>query len=228
MKMTEIQSRLFELSDEKYAEFSGKILPTLDKDRIIGVRTPALRAYAKELYKTESARRFMAELPHEFFEENNLHAYFLDRVADFDEALAEVERFLPYVDNWATCDGFFPKAFRKEPERLLPHIREWLKSDGVYTVRFAIGALMREFLDEKFEPEYLALVAEVDNRDEYYIQMMQAWYFATALAKQYDAALPYIKDRKLGKTVHRMTVRKARESFRIPEERKNELKEMMI
>lgn len=216
-----IENRLFELRDEKYADFQAKLIPTVERGRIIGVRTPELRHLARELSGGAEAAEFLAALPHRYFEENNLHAFLIERIRDFDEALEAVGRFLPYVDNWATCDQLTPKAFAREPERLLPAIRRWLASDRTFTVRYGIGCLMRYFLGERFRREYADAVAAISS-DEYYVQMMAAWYFATALAKNRGEVWDMIPG--LDPAVRRMTVRKAAESYRISAEDKAALR----
>ena len=225
--MTEIQQRLFALQDAGYRDFHAALMPTVPKALVIGVRSPALRALAKELKGTELASDFMAALPHEYYEENNLHAALIGHIRDFDACMAELERFLPFVDNWATCDMMNPKALAKDKAALLERIRLWLQSSHTYTVRFGMGMLMRYFLEEDFREEYLALVASVQS-EEYYVRMMQAWYFATALAKQYEAAVKYLEQRKLGAWVHNKTIQKARESYRISDEQKEYLKSLKI
>ena len=225
--MTEIQQRLFALQDAGYRDFHAALMPTVDKALVIGVRMPALRALAKELKGTELAADFMAALPHKYYEENNLHAALIGHIRDFDACMAAVERFLPYVDNWATCDMMNPKALAKDKAALLEHIRLWLQSGHTYTVRFGMEMLMNHFLEEDFREEYLALVASVQS-EEYYIRMMQAWYFATALAKQYEAAVKVLEQRKLGAWVHNKTIQKARESFRVGEEEKIYLKSLKV
>ena len=225
--MTEIQERLFALQDEKYREFNAALIPTVPKETVIGVRTPAIRGLAKELKGTAQAEEFMKTLPHEYYEENNLHAALIEHIKDLDACMEALEHFLPYVDNWATCDTMRPKALAKNKEKLMEQILVWLRSEHTYTVRFAIGMLMSHFLDEDFREEYLALAASVHS-EEYYIRMMQAWYFATALAKQYEAALPYIQQRRLEPWVHNKSIQKARESFRVSDERKEYLKTLKI
>ena len=225
--MTEIQQRLFALQDAGYRDFQAALMPTVDKALVIGVRMPALRALARELKGTELAAAFMAELPHRYYEENNLHAALIGHIRDFDGCMAALEIFLPYVDNWATCDMMNPKALAKDKAALLERIRLWLQSNHTYTVRFGMGMLMRYFLEEDFREEYLALVASVQS-EEYYIRMMQAWYFATALAKQYEAAVQYLEQRKLPPWVHNKTIQKARESYRISGEQKEYLKSLKI
>ncbi len=217
--------RLISLRDEAYKAFNSALIPTVDPDTVIGVRTPHLRALANELRGSSEAELFMQNLPHAWFEENNLHAFLIELIRDFDECMAETERFLPYIDNWATCDGFSPKVFKSRLPELLEKIRLWINSDHVYTRRYAMGMLMRYFLDERFSPEYPEMVASVES-GEYYIRMMQAWYFATALAKQWDAALPYLTENRLEKWTHNKTIQKAAESFRITPEQKQYLKSL--
>lgn len=218
-----IRKELFELQDVKYADFSAKLSPDMKRDDFIGVRTPALRDMAKRMVKDKTSEEFLQCLPHKYFEENQLHAFIISLEKDFDTAIKQVEKFLPYIDNWATCDQLRVKAFNKHAERLLPYIDRWLASDKTYTIRFGIGALMCYFLDDRFKPEYLQKVAAVSS-EEYYINMMSAWYFATALAKQYDATIPYIEEGKLSSWVHRKTIQKAVESYRITPEQKEYLK----
>ena len=225
MKNIEIRDALFSFADEKYKDFQSKLMPTVDKDKVIGVRTPALRAFAKELYKVGGYDNFLSDLPHKYYEEDNLHALLIDKIKDFSECVAEIEMLLPYIDNWATCDMLRPKALKKEPERLLEYIYKWLGSDKVYTVRYAIGCLCSFYLDDNFSTEQLSLVAEIKS-EEYYINMMIAWYFATALAKQYDSTVPYIEGRKLPEWVHRKTIQKAVESYRISDETKAYLRSL--
>ena len=214
-----IRVRLFAMQDAKYRDFTAKLTPTVPPERIIGVRTPELRKYAVELSKTEDAAAFMAMLPHLYQEENNLHAFLIERIADYDACVAALDAFLPYVDNWATCDSMSPKCLKKQLPRLTGEIRRWMASDRVYTVRFGMGMLMRHFLDDAFDPAYLDWVAALRS-EEYYINMMIAWFFATALAKQWDATLPYIMSRRLEPWVHNKAIQKAIESYRIPEDRK--------
>ena len=225
--MTEIQKKLFELQDRQYADFQSRLIPNIEKERVIGVRTPALRALAKKLVQTKEAEVFLSDLPHKYFDENQLHAFLICEIKDFAECIVQTQAFLPYVDNWATCDQMSPKVFKKNTEKLLPYIEKWVASDRTYTVRFGICMLMRYFLDDAFLPEYAATVAEVRS-DEYYINMMIAWYFATALAKQYDAILPFLSEHRLDPWVHHKTIQKAVESFRITPEQKAELKAMKV
>ena len=223
--MNKLQKRLFELQDLKYRDFHSKLLPGIDKETIIGIRTPVLRKFAKEFAKTEEAEAFLQELPHHYYEENNLHMMVITGIRDYDVCLAEVKRFLPYIDNWATCDLPMPKCFAKQKEALLPDIKNWIGSDHTYTIRYGIGTLMNFYLDEDFRPEYLELAASVQS-EEYYVNMMIAWYLATALAKQWDATIPYLEERKLSPWVHRKTIQKAVESYRITDEQKVYLKSL--
>lgn len=209
-----IKQQLFSMQDLEYKAFHSRLMPTISPETIIGVRTPALRKFAKEMAKYEGVEMFMQDLPHKFYEENNLQGFIIEGMKDFDKCLAEVDRFLPYVDNWATCDMMRPKVFKRNPEMLLPKIREWIASGKTYTVRYGIGMLMTYFLDEFFDVKYVDEVAAVES-EEYYVKMMVAWYFATALAKQWDAVIPYIKNGKLEKWTHNKAIQKAIESYRI-------------
>ncbi|MCR5676217.1 MAG: DNA alkylation repair protein [Lachnospiraceae bacterium] len=214
-----IQARLFALQDTAYRDFQKKLIPGIDEDAMIGVRTPVLRALAKKLYATEEAERFLKRLPHTYFDENQLHAFLLSIEKDRERCFSLVETFLPFVDNWATCDQMSPKIFKKYKPELLKHVKIWLQSDHVYTVRFAIGMLMQHFLDADFRPEYMEMVASVRS-EEYYIHMEIAWYFATALAKQWETAIVYLEEHRLDPWTHRQTIRKALESFRVSEDHK--------
>ena len=225
--MTGVTERLFALADEGYREFNSSLIPTLDKSGFIGVRTPALRALAKELYGTGEYAEFLRELPHRYFDENQLHAFVVSLIRDYGECVAAVDEFLPYVDNWATCDQLSPGVFAKNHERLAADAYRWTEAEHTYTVRFGIGALMAHFLDGDFKPEYLRRVAEIRS-EEYYIRMMQAWYFATALAKQYDKILPFIEKQKLDVWTHNKTIQKAIESYRITPEQKEYLRGLKI
>ena len=227
MKRDEIVAELFRLQDKKYVAFQAKLIPTVETDRIIGVRTPELRTFAKKLVKDEDTASFLISLPHQYFDENQLHAFVISLEKDFDKCIAEIEAFLPFVDNWATCDQLSPKVFKKEPEKLLSYIYTWIKSDKAYTVRFAIGMLMQHFLDEKFNPKYADMVAAVRS-EEYYINMMIAWYFATALAKQYASILPYLEGKKLDDWTHNKAIQKSVESNRITAEQKAYLKTLKV
>ena len=227
MTRDEIVAELFHLQDKKYAAFQAKLIPTVEPDRIIGVRTPELRAFAKELSREGDAAAFLAALPHPYFEEDQLHAFVISLEKDFDKCMVEVEAFLPFVDNWATCDLFSPKAFKKEPEKLLPYIDRWLKSDRVYTVRFGIVMLMQHFLDERFDPKYADMVAAVRS-EEYYINLAIAWYFATALAKQYTSIVPYLEGERLDDWTHNKAIQKSVESYQITPEQKAHLKTLKV
>ena len=221
--MTEIQQQLFQWRDAPYKSFQEKLLPTVAPGRIIGVRLPQLRAFAKELAKDGRRDPFLRELPHSYYEEMLLHVLLLLPEKDFDRLIAETERILPGVDNWAVCDTFSPKCFRRHTGELLPHIDRWLTSDREYTVRFGIKMLMDFYLDEQFLPVYLEKVAAV-RHDAYYVRMMAAWYFATALCKQYDAAIPYFTGQRLEKWTHNKAIQKAVESFRVTDGHKAYLK----
>ena len=221
--MTELQARLFALRDEGYRDFTAKLLPTVEKERIIGIRTPDLRAFAKDFAKEPEAAAFLRELPHVYFEENGLHAFLIEKIRGYDECIAALDAFLPFVDNWATCDSLSPACFKKNHERLIADALRWLESERLYTVRFGIGVLMGHFLDGDFRPEYLERVAAIET-EEYYLRMMQAWYFATALAKQYEAAVPYLEGRRLAPWTHNKTIQKAVESYRVTDGQKAYLK----
>lgn len=222
-----IRARLFALQDEGYRAFHSRLMPTVPPETVIGVRVPALRRLAKQLAGTPQAEAFLQELPHTYYEENNLHAFLLESIRDYDAALAATEKFLPYIDNWATCDSFCPKVFAKHKEELLPVLRRWMASDHPYTVRYGMEMLMRYYLDEDFRPEHLAWAAAVHS-GEYYINMMRAWYFATALAKQPEAALPWLTERRLDVWTHNKTIQKAVESSRIPAETKAFLRTLRV
>ena len=220
---SKIQKQLFELADKKYAEFQAKLTPTVDKDLFIGVRVPDVRKLAKELYKSNQYVTFIKELPHKFYDENMLHGLILSEFKDYDECVAEVDKFLPFVDNWAVCDIMSPKCFKKNKDKLLQKIIEWSKSDAVYTSRFGVEMLMSHYLDDDFKVEYLEIPARV-KLDDYYSKMMVAWFFATALTKQWDATIPYIEAGKLETWTHNKTIQKTRESLRITDEQKAYLK----
>ena len=223
----DITEELFGMQDKQYRDFQAKLIPTVGKDRIIGVRTPALRKMAKQMIKQNEAEEFIKTLPHRFFDENQLHAFIISEEKELGKCMSETERFLPYIDNWATCDQLSPKVFKKHKDELLPHIKWWIKSDETYTVRFAVGMLMQHFLDESFDLEYPRMVAGVSS-EEYYINMMLAWYFATALAKQYNDIIPFIEDRRLSPWVHNKAIQKSVESYRITSEQKEYLRSLRI
>lgn len=221
--MTELQQRLFELQDLKYREFHSRLMPGVDKDKIIGIRTPVLKKFAKEYMKEPGWKQFLRELPHKYYEENNLHMILIGSIKDYDTCMAELKNMLPYIDNWATCDFPTPRIFEDHKEDVLKKTDSFLASNHTYTVRYGIGLLMRLFLDDDFRAEYPEKVAAVHS-DEYYINMMIAWYFATALAKQWEAVVPYIEEHRLDDWVHRKTIQKAVESYRITDEQKAYLK----
>ena len=223
----EIRQSLFDLQDIKYRDFQAKLIPGTDAETMIGVRTPELRKLAKQMLKREEIGEFLQDLPHRYFDENQLHAFIVSGIREYGKCMEELERFLPYVDNWATCDQMSPVVFKKHKQELLSEIGEWLGSAHTYTVRFGIGMLMQHFLDEDFDPAYPELVAGVRS-EEYYVNMMIAWYFATALAKQYDAVLPYIEGRRLDPWVHNKTIQKAVESYRISDEQKEYLRSLKV
>ena len=227
--MTEkrILDRLTEMGEAPYAAFQRKLIPTLDEDRVIGVRTPGLKKLARELAGSEEGKAFLCALPHRYFDENQLHAFLISEERDFDACMARVEAFLPWVDNWATCDQLSPRAFEKNRAKLLPCIEKWIESPHVYTVRFGVDMLMRHFLDRDFSPVYLDWAAGIGHED-YYVKMAVAWYFATALSKQYEAALPYVSRRVLPLWTHNKTSQKAVESRRLTEAQKAELRRFRI
>ena len=223
MIIEEIRTELFRLQDVKYRDFQSKLIPTVDPERFIGVRTPELRKLAKQMGRRKDINDFLSELPHTWFDENQIHAFIISDIKDYASCMDEVNRFLPYIDNWATCDQMSPKVFRKRRQELPDAIWRWIASGRIYTVRFGVGMLMEHFLDEDFVPEYMEKVAEIRS-NEYYINMMIAWYFATALAKQYDAALPFLKEHRLDTWTHNKTIQKAVESNRIFPEQKDYLR----
>ncbi len=223
----DIRKILLSEQDIGYKEFHKKLMPTIPEDKIIGIRIPVLRKIAKEISSSPEAEEFMNTLPHKYYEENNLHAFLIEKIKDYDEALKKTEEFLPYVDNWATCDSFSPKVFSENRDKIILKIKEWLSSDKEFTVRYAIGLLMNLFLDEYFKKEYPHLAAEIKS-DKYYIKMMQAWYFATALAKQYDTAVLFLEEKRLDPWVHNKAIQKAVESRRIDDETKKYLRTLKI
>ncbi len=227
MLRDDIISELYKKQDIKYRDFQAKLIPSKTVEDMIGVRTPELRKYAKELLKREDVGEFLRILPHEFFDEYQLHAFIISGIKDYDKCMDEVNRFLPYVDNWATCDQLSPKVFKKNRPELLKQIMKWIKSKETYTVRFGIGMLMEHFLDEDFDIKYPEVVAKVHS-EEYYINMMIAWYFATALAKQYDAVIPFIEEKRLDKWTHNKAIQKSVESYRITPKQKDYLKTLKV
>lgn len=227
MILDEIRNELFKMQDTAYRDFNSKLIPTVNKESIIGVRTPELRKYAKQLAKREDIEEFLHTLPHKYFDENQLHAFIVSEIKDFKNCVDKVDEFLPYIDNWATCDQLSPKVFKKYHKELITYIKEWLESDKVYTLRFGIGMLMEHFLDEDFDISYLETVSNIRS-DEYYVNMMIAWYFATALAKRYESVLPFIENRRLEIWTHNKAIQKAVESLRISDEKKEYLKNLKI
>lgn len=221
--MQKITIMLNENKDEQYAQFQRKLIPGIAPETIIGVRTPILRKLAKQIAKEDWCKTFLEECPHELFEENQLHGFMISDMKNFELCIRELENFLPYINNWATCDQTSPKIFRKHKDELLPYIRKWLGSEHTYTVRFAIGMLMQHYLNDDFKPEYLAMVAGIRS-EEYYVNMEIAWYMATALTKQWDAAILYIETKKMDKWVHNKTIQKAIESYRITDAQKKHLR----
>ncbi|WP_448900979.1 DNA alkylation repair protein [Eubacterium sp.] len=220
-----IQKRLLELSDEKNADFSAKLTPGIDREKFLGVRIPASRKLAKEIIKENEHKDFLNSLPHKYYDENILHSILISEIKDYDECVKYIDEFLPYVDNWAVCDTMSPKIFKGEHERLMSDILRWVNSDQTYTIRFGLEILMSHFLDNDFKKEYLEIPARIKS-NEYYINMMIAWFFATALAKQWDSSIVYIESGVLDKWVHNKTIQKARESYRITAEQKEYLKSL--
>lgn len=225
--MTELQKQLFELQDLDYREFHSKLIPTVDKEKIIGIRTPQLRKFAKEFAKSKDKENFLDSLPHTYYEEDNLHSFLLEMEKDYDILVERIEKFLPHVDNWATCDMMRPKVFKKHLPELFERVEVWLESEHTYTIRYGIGMLLSFYLDEDFDKKHLEMVAQIRS-EEYYVNMMIAWYFATALAKQWDETIPYIEGKVLDKWVHNKTIQKAIESYRITKEQKEYLRTWRI
>jgi len=224
--MTDIQNKLLEYADSEYAKFEAKLAPTISAESCLGVRVPNVRKIAKEISGTQEADAFMSELPHRYYDENMLHSVLISGMKNYDRCVAELERFLPYVDNWAACDTLRPAVFMKNKAKVIEKVREWIASSEVYTCRFGIDMLMTYFLDKDFKEEYLKLPASVTS-DEYYVKMMVAWYFATALTKQWDAAVTYIEKHALPDWTHRKTIQKACESYRITPEQKTYLRTLI-
>ena len=229
MKENEIIQKLFELQDEKYRNFQSKLIPTINSESIIGIKTPELKTLAKDISKGNEILRndFLSDVPHRYFEENQLQAFIISDEKDFDKCIDYLENFLPYIDNWATCDQLCPAIFKKNHSKLLPYINKWINSNYTYTIRFAIKLLMQHFLNEDFKPEYLEMVAKVES-SEYYINMMRAWYFATSLAKQYESTITVIQEKRLDIWTHNKTIQKAIESFRITPEQKTYLRSLRV
>ncbi len=225
--MNSIKDELFKLQDIKYRNFQAKLIPNINIANVIGVRTPELRSYAKELVKSNNYELFLNDLPHKYFDENQLHAFIISELKDYNECVSHVNKFLPYIDNWATCDQMSPKVFKKHHNELLKEIKVWIKSKKPYIIRFGICMLMQHYLDDDFDPKYIELVSRIKS-DEYYVNMMIAWYFATALAKQYKDTIPYIENKKLDKWIHNKTIQKSLESYRIKEDEKEYLRSLKI
>ena len=225
--MIDVKAKLFSAQDKKYRDFQAKLLPTVQKEKIVGVRTPVLKKIAKEIFKAGESEDFLHTIPHEFFEENQIHAFLICEIKDFEKAIFETENFLPFIDNWATCDQLLPSVFKKNKKDLLVKIKNWISSNQTYTIRFGIGMLMKHFLDDDFSIEYAKIVSEIRS-NEYYVNMMIAWYFATALSKHSDEILPFIKGNRLSTWVLNKTIQKSCESKRISAEIKIELKSWTI
>ena len=214
--MKEIENKLFKLQDKKYRDFQIKLIPTINPNNIIGIRTKELKKYAKELVKDNNYISFISDLPHKYFEENQLHAFIISEIKDYDKCIE-------YINNWATCDQMSPKIFKKYTNKLLDQVNIWIKSNKTYTIRYSILILMRYYLDDNFKKEYLEKVCNIKS-EEYYVNMMRAWYYATALVKQYKDTIVYIENNKLDTWTHNKTIQKARESYRIEEDKKEYLK----
>lgn len=221
----EIEARLFALQDPAYRDFQARLMPTVPPENIIGVRTPALRALARELANTRGIEEFLTDLPHKYYDENNLHGFLISLGKDYRQTVQRVDALLPYVDNWATCDLLSPKVFARHKPELAGEIRRWLSSGRTYTVRFGIEMLMSHFLEEDFDPQWPERVAQLRS-EEYYVNMMIAWYFATALAKQWESVIPYVEQRRLAQWVHNKTIQKAVESYRITPAQKDYLRSL--
>ena len=219
----DILEKLYSMQDKNYALFQAKLTPNIPPEKFIGVRVPECRRLAKTLSKESDISAFLDSLPHSYYDENILHALLISEIKDYYKCIYELERFLPYVDNWAVCDIISPKPFKKHKNTLIVKIKEWSASNHTYTCRFGLRMLMSHFLDEDFKPEYLDIPASI-NSDEYYINMMKAWFFATALAKQWDASISYIQEKRLDEWTHKKTIQKAIESYRITKEQKDLLK----
>ena len=218
-----VYERLISYKDEKYKDFQSKLVPNIDKKTIIGVRTPQIKKIVKEIFGTEEAITFLQDLPHQYYEENLIHFFLISKIKDFEECIKKVEKFLPFINCWPVCDQATPSVFKKNHDKILPLIKKWINSNHVYTARFGIRMLMNEFLNDDFKKEYLEWVSS-KNEDDYYLKMMVAWFFATALAKQYDATIKYIENRCLNSWIHKKTIQKAIESYRVSDEHKEYLK----
>lgn len=225
--MTLLQQKLFELQDNEYAAFQAKLTPGIPEDSFIGVRVPLLRAFAKDYIKDPSHKEFLQDLPHQYYDENMLHGLLISLMKDYEECIEATDHFLPYIDNWAVCDIMSPKVFAKHKTELMERIQLWGRSEQTYTCRFGIEMLMSHYLDKDFKSQYLKIPAAARS-EEYYVKMMVAWYFATALAKQWDATIPYIEEKVLAPWTHNKTIQKACESYRITPEQKEYLKTLKI
>ena len=223
----DVQKRLFEMQDTGYRNFHARLIPTVKKEKIIGIRTPMLRKFAKEFGKTEESEMFLKALPHQYYEENNLHGLLIEQIRDYDKCLEELERFLPHIDNWATCDLLALHMIKKHRDIFIREVYRWMESDKPYIIRFGISMLMRHYLDEGFKPEYPEKVAAICS-EEYYVNMMRAWYFATALAKQYEKILPFLEEQRMDIWTHNKTIQKSIESYRITKEQKDYLRTLRI
>lgn len=223
MNVNEIQKELFKNQDEKYRDFQSKLLPSVNPLSIIGVRTPIIRTFAKKLYKENDHSDFLSDLPHKYFDENQLHAFLISEIKDYEVCVEELNKFLPFVDNWATCDQMSPKIFKNHKKELSEQIDVWISSEKTYTLRFAVGMLMQHFSDADFDLKYPKMISAIQS-DEYYVKMMIAWYFATALAKQYDSVVPFLENEVLDKWTHNKTIQKCSESYRITDEQKKYLR----
>ena len=220
-----ILDELFKLQDIKYRDFQVKLFPTLNSEDFIGVRTPDLRKLAKDLVKNNNYISFLNELPHKYFDENQLHGFIISEIKDYDECLMYLNKFLPFIDNWATCDQTSPKVFKNKHDKLLKEVKKWIKSKKTYTIRFGIGMLMQYYLDENFQNNYLDLVCNIKS-NEYYVNMMRAWFFATALAKQYDSTISLFENKSIDMWTHNKAIQKAIESYRISQDKKDYLKSL--
>lgn len=223
MNVNEIQKELFKNQDEKYRDFQSKLLPSVNPLSIIGVRTPIISTFAKKLYKENDYSDFLSDLPHKYFDENQLHAFLISEIKDYEVCVEELNKFLPFVDNWATCDQMSPKIFKNHKKELSEQIDVWISSEKTYTLRFAVGMLMQHFSDTDFDLKYPKMISAIQS-DEYYVKMMIAWYFATALAKQYDSVVPFLENEVLDKWTHNKTIQKCSESYRITDEQKKYLR----
>lgn len=222
-----VQQDLFTMQDLKYRDFHAKLMPTVEKESVIGVRVPVLRTYAKKFGKTEEAKQFLEILPHQYYEENNLHGLLIEQMKDYELCIEELERFLPHIDNWATCDLLAVRTVKNHLNSYIKKIDQWLESEYIYTIRFGINMLMRYYLEEEFKLEYPEKVAAIRS-EEYYVNMARAWYFATALAKKYDQVLPFLEEQKMDVWTHNKTIQKAIESYRITPEQKEYLRTLKI